>query len=193
MIVVIMEKTRVIFLDRDGVINRFPGRKKYVTHLKKFKILKGAREGIALLTRHGFRLFVVSNQAGVTKGLTPRKELARMTRYMLDEVRKAGGRIRRVLYCLHRSDAGCDCRKPRIGALKAATRDIRVDKKESYFIGDSMMDIRAGRDYGCKTVMVLTGREKARDASQWNPKPDFVARDLLSAARNIVAGRYDRA
>ncbi len=175
------------------MINRFPGRKKYVTHLKRFKLLKGSREAIALLTAHGYRLFVVSNQAGVAKGLYPKKELSRMTRYMLKELRKAGGRIQRVLYCLHRSDAGCGCRKPRIGALKAATRNIRVNKKESYFIGDSVMDIRAGRNFGCKTVMVLTGREKAGDASQWDPKPDFVARDLLAAAKNIVAGRYHRA
>ena len=193
MIGVIMKKIRVIFLDRDGVINRFPGRKKYVTSLKKFKLLKGSREAIALLTRYGYRLFVVSNQQGVAKGLYTKKELGRMTRYMLKELRKAGGRVRRVLYCLHRSQERCDCRKPRIGALKAATRNIRVDKKESYFIGDSVMDIQTGRNFGITTVMVLTGREKARDASQWDPKPDFVARDLLAAARHIVAGRYHRA
>jgi len=187
------KRYRVIFLDRDGVINRFPGRKKYVTSLKGFKLLKGAREAIALLTRHGFRLYVVSNQAGVAKGLYPKRELDRMTRYMLKELRKAGGRIRRVLYCLHRSDAGCSCRKPRLGNLKTATRNFRVNKKESFFIGDSMMDIQAGRNFGITTVMVLTGREKARDASLWDPKPDFVARDLLAAARNIVAGRYHRA
>ncbi len=188
-----MKKTRVVFLDRDGVINRFPGRKKYVTSLKKFKLLKGAREAVALLTRRGFRLFVISNQAGVAKGLYTKKELARMTRYMLTELRQAGGRVQRVLYCLHRPDAGCGCRKPRIGALKAATRNIRVNKKESYFIGDSVKDVQAGRNFGCKTVLVLTGREKASDASRWDPAPDFVARDLFAAARNIVAGRYHRA
>jgi D-glycero-D-manno-heptose 1,7-bisphosphate phosphatase len=186
-------KTRVVFLDRDGVINRFPGRKKYVTHLKKFKLLSGAREAVALLTRHGYRLYVISNQAGVAKGLYPKSELDRMTRYMLKELRKAGGRIHSVRYCLHRSDAGCSCRKPRTGNLRRATRGLRVDKKNSYFIGDSVMDILAGRSFGCKTVMVLTGREKAQDASGWETQPDFVARNLLAAARNIAAGRYDRA
>jgi len=187
------KKHRVIFLDRDGVINRYPGRKNYVTSLKKFNILKGAREAIALLTRHGFRLFVVSNQAGVAKGLYTKKELARMTRYMLGELRKAGGRIRRVLYCLHRSEERCACRKPRTTLLKKATARIVVDKKGSYFIGDSLIDVRTGRAFGCKTVLVFTGREKAENASGWEVQPDFVARDLLAAAKNIVAERYDRA
>ncbi|MGE5279808.1 MAG: D-glycero-alpha-D-manno-heptose-1,7-bisphosphate 7-phosphatase [Deltaproteobacteria bacterium] len=188
-----MRKTRVVFLDRDGVINRFPGRKKYVTSLKRFKLLAGSREAVALLTARGYRLFVISNQAGVAKGLYSRRELGRMTRYMLGEVRKAGGRIRRVLYCLHPSDAGCACRKPRTGNLKTATRGLRLDKKNSYFIGDSVMDVKAGKAFGVKTVMVLTGREKAADASGWEAQPDFVAPNLWAAARNIVAGRYDRA
>jgi len=184
---------KVVFLDRDGVINRFPGRKKYVTSLKRFKLFRKSLEAIALLTAHGYTLFVISNQAGVSKGLYSKTELTRMTRHMLKEIRKAGGRVRRVLYCLHHTDAGCACRKPRIGNLKTATRNMRVDKKNSFFVGDSTMDILAGKTFGCKTVLVLTGREKACDPSRWETQPDFVARDLLTATKNIIGERYDRA
>ena len=141
----------------------------------------------------GYKIFVISNQAGVTKGIYSKKILNEMTRYMLNEVKKQGGRIHKVLYCLHTKEQKCSCRKPKIGLLKKAVCGRRVDLKNSYFIGDSMMDIKAGKAFGCKTVLVLSGREKLKNASQWDAAPDFVAKSLSAAAINILRKKYERA
>ncbi len=76
---------------------------------------------------------------------------------------------------------------------KKAVKGRRVDRKNSYFIGDSLLDIKAGKTFGCKTILVLSGREKLKFASQWDVQPDFIARSLADAAGNILKGRYERA
>jgi D-glycero-D-manno-heptose 1,7-bisphosphate phosphatase len=188
------KSVRIVFLDRDGVINRYPGDGLYITRLKDLKMIKGSLEAIKKLTKAGFLLFVISNQAGVTKGLYSKRALKDMTRYILTEVRKHGGRIHKVFYCLHTKEQKCSCRKPKIGLLKKAVSGRpRVDLKNSYFIGDSMIDVKTGKKFGCKTVLVLTGREKLKNAPQWDTTPDFVARTLFDAAKHIIAHKYERA
>ena len=103
---------KVVFLDRDGVINEFPGNGNYVTRLKDFRFIPGSLEALRLLTQEGYAIFVISNQAGVSKGVYTQNKLNHITRNMLRDVRRAGARIEKVFYCTHRSDAGCDCRKP---------------------------------------------------------------------------------
>lgn len=188
-----VKKHKIIFLDRDGVINKYPGDGKYVTRLSEFKFLKGAKIAIRKLTRARYRIFVVSNQAGVVKRIYSKKVLAQITRFMKNGVEKAGGKIQRVLYCLHTSEMKCPCRKPKPGLLREATKNLSVDFGRSFFIGDSLMDVAAGKAFGCKTILVLSGREKMENAHEWDVVPDFVARSLLEAAENIIANRYDRA
>lgn len=184
---------RVIFLDRDGVINRFPGYGRYVTSLAGFRLIKSSIRAIRLLHQAGFILYVITNQGGVSKGLYNLKTLGAMTRLMRREVKNAGGRLSGVFCCPHSSEWKCACRKPKTTLLKRATRRIRVDKKNSYFIGDSLVDVKAGRSFGVKTVLVLSGAEKIENASAWDAQPDFIAKDLMTAAKNILAGRYERA
>jgi D-glycero-D-manno-heptose 1,7-bisphosphate phosphatase len=184
---------KAIFLDRDGVINKYPGDRNYVTALKDFTFIGGSLSAIKKLTDAGYKIFVISNQAGVTKGLYSRKTLDSMTRLMKRRVASAGGKIQKVLYCLHTEEQNCSCRKPKDGLFKKATRGVRVDRKNSYFIGDSMRDMKAGRKFGCKTVLVLSGREKLKNSPHWDAAPDFVARDLRTAAENIIGKRYERA
>lgn len=186
-------KQKIIFLDRDGVINKYPGDGRYVTRLSEFGFLRGAKEAIRKLTSDGYRIFIVSNQAGIAKKIYTKKTLAEITRFMKSEVEKAGGRICRVLYCLHTPEMTCSCRKPKPGLLREATKNISVDFVRTFFIGDSLMDVAAGKAFGCKTILVLSGREKMKNAHRWDVLPDFVARSLSEAAKNIIANRYDRA
>lgn len=186
-------KQKIIFLDRDGVVNKYPGHGRYVTRLSEFRFLRGAKAAIRKLTSDGYRIFVVSNQAGVAKKIYTKKTLSEITRFMKSEVEKAGGKLHRVLYCLHAQKSNCSCRKPKPGLLREATKDMSVDFGRTFFIGDSLMDVTAGRAFGCKTILVLSGREKMKNASQWDVVPDFVARSLSEAAKNIIANRYDRA
>ncbi|MBF0483080.1 MAG: HAD-IIIA family hydrolase [Candidatus Omnitrophica bacterium] len=179
----------IIFLDRDGVINEFPGDGKYVTRLKDFHLLNRSKEAIRILTEQGFDIFVVSNQAGVGRKIYSRTKLDLITDAMLKGIKDAGGKITKVMYCTHRSDQGCACRKPEIGnitkALKATGRTLR-SAKDKFFIGDTKSDILCGYNAGCKTILVLSGRAKRRQIKNWGVRPDFVARDLLSAVKNIV-------
>jgi len=179
---------KAIFLDRDGVINEFPGNGNYVTKVKDFHFIPGSLDAIRALTEAGFTIFVVSNQAGVGKGIYSKDKLNRITRNMLKAVRKNGGRIKEVFYCTHRSDERCGCRKPNIGfirqAFQALNSNIRVAQK-TYFVGDTEVDILAGRNAGCQTIFVLSGRETRRHIRKWRVKPDFIVRDLLAAVKII--------
>ena len=185
--------SRIVFLDRDGVINKYPGDGRYVTRVKDFKMLKGSLDAIKKLSQAGFFLFVISNQAGVTKGLYSKKTLKKITNLMLKNVNKYGGMVHKVLYCLHTLEMNCPCRKPKAGLLRKATKGKKVDFENSYFIGDSLLDVKAGKAFGCKTVLVLSGREKLKNAPQWDAAPDFIASSLSSAAKNILKNKYERA
>ncbi len=179
---------KIIFLDRDGVINRYPGHKKYVTKLKEFKILPGALEAIRRLNKAGYKMFIISNQAGVSKGLYSKGKLNLITEVMLKKIRSRGGSIKKVLYCIHRSEENCDCRKPKIGLIKKALKILlvkKINKKDAFFVGDSIRDVMTGKKAGCTTILVLSGRESLRNKSLWRPKPDFIAKDLLEASSII--------
>lgn len=177
---------KVIFLDRDGVINKYPGDRLYVTSLRKFKFLPRAKKAIALLTRSGCRIFVASNQAGVGKGVYAQKTLDAITAKMLTDIEKAGGKITKVYYCTHRKETGCGCRKPRPGMFKMAAKECKIDLKKAYFVGDTIRDVLTAQAAGCKSILVLTGKEKLANKKNWEASPDFVFKDLLAAAKFLT-------
>ena len=179
---------KIVFLDRDGVINEFPGNGNYVTRVKDFHFVSGSLEAIRKLTAHGYTIFVVSNQAGVGKGIYSKDKLNRITRFMIKQVVKQKGKIKKVFYCTHRSDLGCGCRKPGIGSVKKALQMMKQPIKSArltFFVGDTKSDILAGHRAGCKTIFVLSGRENRRSLLSWKVKPDYITRNLLEATRII--------
>jgi D-glycero-D-manno-heptose 1,7-bisphosphate phosphatase len=179
---------KVIFLDRDGVINEFPGNGKYVTKIKEFHFIPGSIEAIKKLTDQDYKIFIISNQAGVGKGVFSRAKLESINNHMLKYVTKAGGKIKKSFYCTHRSDAGCDCRKPQIGNLKRAFSLVKSSirsAKDTFFVGDTEADIRTGHNAGCRTIFVLSGREDRRYMRKWEVKPDFIVKNLKKAVEVI--------
>ncbi|MBL8012609.1 MAG: HAD-IIIA family hydrolase, partial [Candidatus Omnitrophica bacterium] len=133
-------------------------------------------------------IFVVSNQAGVGKGLFTKEKLKSINEHMLKYVTKAGGRIKRSFYCTHRSDAGCECRKPKIGSLKKALSLVNAtvrSAKKTFFVGDTEIDIKTGHNAGCRTIFVLSGREDRRYMRKWDVRPDFVVKNLKEAVKVI--------
>ncbi|MDD4953893.1 MAG: D-glycero-beta-D-manno-heptose 1,7-bisphosphate 7-phosphatase [Candidatus Omnitrophica bacterium] len=178
---------KAIFLDRDGVINRYPGDTKYVTSVKDFRFLPGAKQAIARLHQAGFRIFVISNQAGVGKGIYSRKELDNITRKMLLGIRSAGGNIDKVYYCTHRKEENCSCRKPQTGMLKSARREYQLDLKKAIFIGDTIRDVHTARNAGCESYLVLCGKEKTANRKNWQIQPDKVFANLRKAAGFILS------
>ena len=176
----------VVFLDRDGVINRSPGTG-YVTQWEAFEFLPGSLEAIRDLTQAGHPLVVVSNQSGVGQGFCTRESLDTITRRMHDAIRDAGGALTGVFYCLHRPDEGCACRKPARGLVDQACREHSMDPARSYLVGDDAKDMLLGHAVGCRTILVLSGRTRAEEVPQWPIIPAQVCRDLREAAAWILA------
>lgn len=176
-----------VLLDRDGVINH--NRPDYVKCWDEFRFLPGARAAIARLSHAGYRIFVVTNQACVGKGLVAGSTLAALHRRMTYEIGLAGGRVEAVLCCTHRAEDGCDCRKPAPGLLLRARDLYGVDLARAIFIGDGANDMRAAAQAGVRAMLVCSGLgwRTARTLLR-TPGLDYqVALNLGHAARLIRA------
>jgi D-glycero-D-manno-heptose 1,7-bisphosphate phosphatase len=172
---------RAAFLDRDGVINRRPPEGQYVTRWEEMQFLPGVPEAIALLTGAHYCVFVASNQRCVAKGLLTDGELETIHQRMCQELADAGAVITKVYYCPHEKQPPCSCRKPAPGMLLTAARTHELDLTSSWMIGDSDIDVQAGRNAGCRTIRILKGDEVK------NGGADVLARSLLDAVHQLLA------
>lgn len=172
--------SRAAFLDRDGVINRKAPGNGYVTRWEEMHFLPNVAKSIALFNQAGFRVIVVSNQRCVAKGLITRQALNAMHQQMCDWFAALGATIDAVYYCPHENQPPCNCRKPRPGMLFTAARKHHLDLKASWMIGDSEIDVKAGRNAGCKTARLLRSNKIAKGCA------DMVASSLLAATYQIL-------
>lgn len=143
-----------VVLDRDGVLNEKAPRANYVRSWSEFKWLPGTLESLRLLRQAGFRVIVVSNQAGIGRGVMTEDDLQAIHRQMVKEVAAAGGRIDAIYYCPHDWDEGCECRKPKPGMLFQAQHDFNLDLNRTLFIGDDERDAQAAEAAGCLPALV---------------------------------------
>ncbi|RKY31221.1 MAG: Clp protease [Candidatus Omnitrophota bacterium] len=177
---------KAIFLDRDGVINKYPGDGKYVTSWKEFHFLPKAKSALRKLHENDFKIFVVSNQAGVNKGLLSRQALDDITERMLNEIKKSKGEIKGVYYCTHRQEDNCSCRKPKAGLILGAQKKYHIDLKKTYFIGDTIRDVQTAKAAGCKAILLLSGKEKISNRKNWPLKPDHIFPSLYDSIEFIL-------
>ena len=179
------EKQRLIFIDRDGVINVDPIGD-YVKSWADFKFEPGAIEALQLLDKKGYQIIIISNQAGIGDGLYKESDLQDIHTRMIGEMEKNHIPVRSAHYCLHGKQAGCACRKPETGLFEDAVKNIQFSKSETYFIGDKNTDIEAGKRFGIKTIFVRTGHGQY-DESKLKPPyvPELVAENLLDAVKKI--------
>lgn len=143
-----------ILLDRDGVLNRKAPRGEYVRHWDEFQWLPGAKEALKLLKNAGYKVVVVSNQAGIARGAMTEADLLDIHRRMVRDASLAGGRIDAIYYCPHHWDEHCECRKPKPGMLFQAQRDFNLDLSRTPFVGDDERDGQAANAAGCPSVLV---------------------------------------
>ena len=181
---------KVIFLDRDGVINRYPGDSEYVKSWSEFHFLPKVKQGLKKLNEHGFKIFIISNQAGVSKGIYTQDSLDLITKNMLKELGR-DIKIEGVYYCTHRKEDNCQCRKPNTGLIEQALAKLKtegqpIELKNSYFIGDTIRDIETGKKAGLKTILVFSGKENLANRNKWQSHPDFTTQDLSAAADLII-------
>lgn len=173
-----------LLLDRDGVINRRI-QNGYVTSWNKFVFLPEALEGLRLLHTAGYRILIVSNQAGVGKGTMTAAGLMRITQRFASRVRGAGGCIEKVYYCTHSKQARCGCRKPRPGLILKAQREFQFNCAETFLVGDSDSDLLAARRAGCP--MILVNPNPAGRAKDWFGTPRAIVPSLKAAADFILS------
>lgn len=193
-----MKKHAAVFLDRDGVINPLiyhqdVGIVDSPFTLRQFKVLPEVPRAIRLLNDLGLRVVIVSNQPGIAKRHFPKELLAKFEKKILAALKPSGARIDAIYYCLHHPKSElqslrkrCACRKPEIGMLTEAARDMELSLTDSYMVGDGLTDVEAGARAGCSTIFV--GRWKCEHCQFIHPPglhPDFYAGDLWEAAQLI--------
>jgi D-glycero-D-manno-heptose 1,7-bisphosphate phosphatase len=171
--------SRAAFLDRDGVINqKLPG-VGYVTRWEELHFLPDVAKAIALLNRAGFRVIVVSNQRCVAKGLVTPAAIEAIHQRMIEELAAKGAIVDGIYYCPHEKYPPCSCRKPAPGMLLAAAHALEIDLAASWMIGDSQIDVEAGRNAGSRTARILTG-----EGATFNC--DVVGASLLDTVEKIL-------
>lgn len=176
------KKARAVFLDRDGVIIKG---KHHLVKTDDVEFIRGAASAIKKLNRK-FLVVVVSNQSVVARGLATASDVEKINAFIKNRLAKKGARIDAFYFCPHHPGQGpkCDCRKPGIGMLLAAKKDFGMDFMESFFVGDKTADIQAGKNAGCRTVLVLTGY--AGKDGEYKVEADFEAKNLPEAAAKIM-------
>ncbi len=182
-------KARIIFIDRDGVINVDPIGD-YVKSWKEFKFEKGALEALKKINDLGLEIILISNQAGIGDGVYPESALWEIHEKMMNEFRRHGIQIKSAHYCLHGKNAGCSCRKPETGLFKQAVEGISYDPEETYFIGDKATDIEAGKRFGLRTIFVRTGHGRLDEPKLGaDLRPDYIVNHLQEAVEILAAVR----
>lgn len=190
------------FLDRDGTIIEDPG---YLRDPEKIQFIPGSIEALRGLQRAGYRLVLISNQAGVARGLLTETDVRRVNERLSGLLAEAGVRLDGVYYCPHHPDYGppeyrrdCECRKPRPGMVQRATRELNLDPSRSVIIGDHVSDATLAQAFpGMVGIMLRTGH----GAEEWRKiqegaltAPEHVVDDLQAAVAwflNRAGGRHD--
>jgi len=149
-----LERRPAIILDRDGVLNRKMPEAQYVRSWRDWEWISGSKDAIAMFKQAGYRVIIVSNQAGIARGVMSEADLSEIHRQMIAEVEAAGGGIDAIYVCPHGWDDACACRKPKPGMLFAAQRDFSLDLSRISFIGDDDRDQLAADAAGCRGLKV---------------------------------------
>jgi D-glycero-D-manno-heptose 1,7-bisphosphate phosphatase len=177
-------RNRAVFVDRDGTINANIG---YINDPKNLKIYPSVAKGIKILKENGFKIIVITNQSGITRGFFSEGILEKIHQKMRNELSKKGASIDAIYYCPHHPDDGCNCRKPNIGLFKKAIKELNIDVKHSFIIGDRMLDVEAGYKIGCKTILVPENKEKVeKEMRESNIEPDYICDDFYSGVKWIL-------
>jgi len=178
--------TRLVILDRDGVIN--VDSDAFIRCGAQWQAIDGSLEAIALLVRHGFTVAVASNQSGLARGHFDLAALTDIHDTMVAAVEAAGGRIDRIVFCPHGPGEGCDCRKPAPGLLLQLAAHYAVSLQDIPFIGDSLRDLAAARSVGARGILVRSGKGRVtEEALEGSVAEVEVFDDLLEATQRLVA------
>ena len=183
---------KAVFLDRDGTLNVDVG---YLHRLEDLELFPWTGDALRLLKRAGYALVVVTNQSGVAHGLIAPEFVATCHAEMRRRLQSAGADLDALYFCNHHPRGSveelaidCRCRKPLPGMIEDAARDLQIDPKRSWVVGDKWLDVNLGHAVGARSILVRTGwgaeHEQRRPEGQ---RVDAICDNLIHAVSVIIA------
>jgi len=158
-----------VFLDRDGTLVEEAG---YLDRLERLVFFPYSVDAVRLLNRAGLAVVIVTNQAGIARGIFKESFVGEAHRHIAERLSAGGARVDGFYYCPHHPEAvieayrqSCDCRKPQPGLLKRAASDLDIALDQSFVVGDRWHDLEAGQRVGARGVLVRTGYGKTEEAA----------------------------
>lgn len=180
-----------IFLDRDGTINKEVD---FLSTPEGLELLPGSARAIREANDLGFKVFVVTNQSGIARGLLTETQLQQIHSKLTAMLAAEKAYIDAIYYCPHHAESGsgeykqeCDCRKPNTGMVRQAAAEFNIDPKESFVIGDRMIDVQLARNVNARSILVLTGYGKDELAlcRAEHIEIGYIADDLYDAVQYV--------
>lgn len=174
---------KIVFLDRDGTINA-AGPGEFVHRVSDWRWLPGAVEALQALQAAGFSLAVVTNQSGIGHGLYTEADMRAVNAHMQKQLAASGVTLAAMVFCPHRRDAGCGCRKPAVGMARQIEGEVGlIDYGASWAVGDKPSDAGFGRALGTRTALI---RSRHWQPAGLGEEPDVIVDSLREAAERIV-------
>lgn len=180
-----------VFLDKDGTINEEVG---FLNTPEELHLIDGSTEAIRIANSLGIKVFIVTNQSGIARGILTEQRLQEIHQRLLQLLKQQNVHIDAIYYCPHHPEVGnppyrqdCSCRKPKAGMLIKAAEEFNVELKRSFVIGDRMLDIQTGKNVGATAILVQTGygKEELELLNQNNISADYIAENLLDAMHYV--------
>ncbi|HQU93344.1 MAG TPA: HAD family hydrolase [Pyrinomonadaceae bacterium] len=172
-------KRPAAFIDRDGTLIEEVN---FLSDVGDLQVFPYTADALKLLRDSGYWIVVVTNQSGIGRGIYSEADMHAIHDAMQAEL---GGAIDAFYFCPHLPDEGCECRKPGLGMLNFAQRDLEIDLERSWMIGDKRIDVETGRAAKIGAALVLTGYGKEHQ-HELEQAPDVIGDDLLKAVELIV-------
>jgi D-glycero-D-manno-heptose 1,7-bisphosphate phosphatase len=179
-----------LLLDRDGVLNE---EVRYLHRPEDVVLIPGAAEAVAQVNRLGFPVVVVTNQAGIGRGLYAEADYRAVEARLAELLAARGAHLDASYFCPHHPEHGlgafrvaCECRKPRPGMLLRAARELGLDLSRSVLVGDKRSDLEAGRAAGCRTILVRTGYGVETEAALSSDQGTMLADGVFDSLGRIL-------
>ena len=174
---------KAVFFDRDGtLIHEKPGT--YLSDPAAVRLYAPVKPALQKLARAGFQFFIVSNQSGIGRGYFTEKEVNKVHARL--QALLAPVQVLDIVFCPHAPDEKCACRKPGTLMGERLIKKYHIDPARSFMVGDKKADVQFGHGLGMRAILMTTANGKNHLKKYPDLKPDFIAKDMLAAARYIV-------
>ena len=171
---------KTIFLDRDGVINKEVN---YLHKIDDFEFIDGIFEACLYFQSLGYKIIIITNQSGISRGYYSHSDYQKVTQWMLDQFKYKNINILDVFHCPHGPDSICDCRKPKPGMFLKAKDKHNTDMEKSWMIGDKERDTIAANSAGIDNTILIRSSHRIDESIS---KAKFILYSIQQAKQVIT-------